>query len=45
MFTRNKTPSKYVYYALHLYFSGLSLRRAFERLSQLFKRNHVSIWN
>src|SRR5690606_21594800 len=31
--------------ALHLYFSGLSLRRASERLSQLFKRNHVSIWN
>ncbi len=45
MITRNKTPSKYVYYAIHLYFSGLSLRRASERLSQLFKRNHVSIWN
>ena len=45
MLTRNRTPSKYVYYALHLYFSGLSLRRASERLSQLFKRNHVSIWN
>jgi len=28
-----------------LYFSGLSLRKASERLSQLFKRNHVSIWN
>jgi putative transposase len=45
MITRNKTPSKYVAYGLHLYFSGLSLRRASERLSQLFKRNHVSIWN
>jgi putative transposase len=45
MTTRNKTPSKYVYYGLHLYFSGLSLRKASERLSQLFKRNHVSIWN
>ena len=45
MITRNKTPSKYVYYGLHLYFSGLSLRKASERLSQLFKRNHVSIWN
>jgi len=45
MITRNKTPSKYVFYGLHLYFSGLSLRRASERLSQLFKRNHVSIWN
>ena len=45
MITRNKTPSKYLFYGLHLYFSGLSLRRASERLSQLFKRNHVSIWN
>ena len=47
MTTRNKTPSKYVciLYGLHLYFSGLSLRKASERLSQLFKRNHVSIWN
>ncbi|HET6591100.1 MAG TPA: DDE-type integrase/transposase/recombinase [Candidatus Nitrosocosmicus sp.] len=45
MNTRNRTPSKYVYYGLHLYFSGLSLRKASERLSQLFKRNHVSIWN
>ncbi|MDR4491225.1 MAG: hypothetical protein R2685_10045 [Candidatus Nitrosocosmicus sp.] len=45
MFTRNKTPSKYVYYGLRLYFSGLSLRKASERLSQLYKRNHVSIWN
>jgi putative transposase len=45
---RNKTPSKYVYYALNLYFSGLSLRRASERLSQLFKRTHVLLakkWN
>ena len=45
MFTRNKTPSKYVYYGLHLYFSGLSLRKASERLSQMYKRNPVSIWN
>ena len=45
MNTRNRTPSKYVYYGLHLYFSGLSLRRASERLSCIFKRNHVSIWN
>jgi putative transposase len=28
-----------------LYFSGLSLRKASERLSQMYKRNHVSIWN
>ena len=45
MISRNRTPSKYVYYGLHLYFSGLSLRKASERLSQLYKRNHVSIWN
>ncbi|MGD9535026.1 MAG: hypothetical protein AB7V56_14820 [Candidatus Nitrosocosmicus sp.] len=45
MLTRNRTPSKYVYYGLHLYFSGLSLRKASERLSQICKRNHVSIWN
>lgn len=45
MITRNRTPSRYVYYGLHLYFSGLSLRKASERLSQLYKRNHVSIWN
>jgi putative transposase len=45
MNTRNRTPSKYVCYGLHLYFSGLSLRRASERLSCIFKRNHVSIWN
>ncbi|WP_458720818.1 DDE-type integrase/transposase/recombinase [Candidatus Nitrosocosmicus sp. R] len=45
MLTRNRTPSKYVYYGLHLYFSGLSLRKASERLSQIYKRNHVTIWN
>ncbi|MDR4492362.1 MAG: DDE-type integrase/transposase/recombinase [Candidatus Nitrosocosmicus sp.] len=45
MNTRNKTPSKYVYYGLHLYFSGLSLRKTSERLSQIYKRNHVTIWN
>ncbi len=45
MIRRNRTPSKYVCYGLHLYFSGLSLRRASERLSELYKRTHVSIWN
>jgi putative transposase len=48
MLTRNRTPSKYVYYGLHLYFSGLSLRKASERLSQIYKRNHVLLakkWN
>ena len=43
--TRNRTPSKYVCYGLHLYFSGLSLRKASERLSRMYKRNHVTIWN
>jgi len=42
---RNRTPSEYVGYGLYLYFSGLSLRRAPERLSCFVKRNHVSIWN
>ena len=45
MVTRNRTPSKYVYYGLHLYFSGLSLRKASERLSHMYKRNHISFWN
>jgi len=43
--TKNRTTSKYVYYGLYLYFSGLSLRRTSKRLSYFFKRNHVSIWN
>ena len=42
---RSRTSSKYVYYALQLYFSGLLLRRTSQRLSQFIKRNHVSIWN
>ena len=43
----NRTSSKYIYYALQLYFSGLSLRKTSERLSTTFirRRNHVSIWN
>ena len=45
MNTRNRTPSEYFCYGLYLYFSGLSLRRASERLSCFIKRNHVSIWN
>ncbi len=44
MNTRNRTPSEYVCYGLYLYFSGLSLRRASERLACFIKRNHVSIW-
>ncbi|MGD9535290.1 MAG: hypothetical protein AB7V56_16160 [Candidatus Nitrosocosmicus sp.] len=42
---RNRTPSLDISRALHLYFLGLSLRKAYERLSQIYKRNHVSIWN
>lgn len=43
---RCRTSSNYVYYALQLYSSGLSLRKTSERLSNmLIKRNHVSIWN
>ena len=45
MISRNRTPSKYVSYGLYLYFSGLSLRKSSERLSQMCKRNHVTIWN
>ena len=45
MSTRNRTPSKYIFYGLYLYFSGLSLRRVSERLSCFIGRNHVSIWN
>ena len=32
-FKRSRTSSKYIYYALQLYFSGLSLRKTSERLS------------
>ena len=42
---RSRTPSKYIYYALHLYFSGLSLRKTSQHLSPFIRRNHVSIWN
>ncbi|MGD9672582.1 MAG: hypothetical protein AB7U98_03770 [Candidatus Nitrosocosmicus sp.] len=45
MKTRNRTPSEYVYYGLYLYFSGLSLRRASERIYCFIKRDHVYIWN
>ncbi len=45
MISRNRTPSEYVGYGLYLYFSGLSLRKATERLPIFIKRNYVSIWN
>ncbi|MDR4489777.1 MAG: hypothetical protein R2685_02595 [Candidatus Nitrosocosmicus sp.] len=39
MFTRNKNPSKYVYDGLHLYFSGLLLRKTSERISQIYEKS------
>ena len=43
---RSRAPSKYIYYTLQLYFSGLSLRKtSSQRLSQFVRRNHISIWN
>jgi len=42
---RTRTHSKYIYFGLYLYFSGLSLRKTSEILSYFIKRNHVSIWN
>jgi putative transposase len=44
-FKRSRTSTKYIYYALQLYFSGLSIRKTSERLSTFIRRNHVSIWN
>jgi len=41
MNNRNRTPSKFVYYSLYLYFSGLSLRRTSERLAYFIRRNNV----
>jgi hypothetical protein len=42
LFKRNRTPRKHIYYALHLYFSGLSLRKVSQHLSPLIKkRNHM----
>ena len=40
-----RTSLKYVYYALQLYSSGLSLRKTSQHLSLIIKRNHVSVWN
>lgn len=42
---RNRTSSPYIFYALHLYFLGLSLRKTSKCLSDFVRRNHVSIWN
>jgi putative transposase len=40
-----RTSLKYIYYALQLYSSGLSLRKTSQHLSLIIKRNHVSVWN
>jgi putative transposase len=45
MFKRNRTPLEYIYYALQLNSSGLSLRKTSQRLLPLIKRSHISIWN
>jgi putative transposase len=46
IFRNSRTHSEYIGYGLYFYFSGLSLRKAADRLSDCFiKRNHISIWN
>jgi putative transposase len=46
MNSRNRTSPEYIGYGLYFYFSGLSLRKAADRLFYGFiKRNHVSIGN
>ena len=42
--TRKRTPIALILYALYLYFSGLSLRRASHVLEPIIKRSHVAIW-
>ena len=40
---RNRTNLKYITYALHLYFAGLSLRNTAKSLSRFVKRSHTAI--
>ena len=40
---RNRTNLKYITYALHLYFDGLSLRNTAKALSRFVKRSHTAI--
>ena len=42
--TRKRTPIALILYALYLYFSSLSLRRASHVLEPIIKRSHVAIW-
>ena len=44
-FKRSRTPSKYIYYTLHFYFSGLLLGKHQSIYCYLSKEYHVSIWN
>ena len=40
---RTRTNLKYITYALHLYFDGLSLRNTSKALSRFVKRSHTAI--
>jgi hypothetical protein len=42
--TRKRTPIALILYALYLYFSSLSLRKASHVLEPIIKRSHVAIW-
>ena len=42
--TRKRTPIALILYALYLYFSSLSLRKASYVLEPIIKRSHVAIW-
>ncbi|MFP3308685.1 MAG: hypothetical protein RXP27_03670 [Nitrososphaeria archaeon] len=41
---RRRTPLPVMAYAVYLYFSGPSLRRAARALRPIMSRSHVSIW-
>jgi hypothetical protein len=41
---RRRTPLPVMAYAVYLYFSGLSLRRAARALRLIMSRSHASIW-
>jgi len=42
--TRKRTPIVFIFYALYLYFSSLSLRIVSYILEPIIKRSHVAIW-
>ncbi|MGC8696441.1 MAG: hypothetical protein ACP5UD_08570, partial [Conexivisphaera sp.] len=41
---RKRTPLSVILYAMYLYFSGLSFRRASRALGAAMRRSHTSIW-